>query len=321
MSQPTCHYQIKHRTCYQYQSEVLQARHLLHLHPRQTAFQQQINHRLVIEPEITEQALIPDAFGNQVLQIVIDRPHAMLNVDAEMEIKLMARPQPDSEVSSWERVRDDLSYASRPRSKAELEVLQYRQASPHIKLKNAFSEFAAPCFGKGESMTTCVIRLMNCLFETLKYVPGATNTTTPLWEVLEKRHGVCQDFAHLMIACLRSMGLSARYVSGYLRTTPKHTAAESKSVDSKTAEPKLKALVGADATHAWVSVYVPPLGWIDLDPTNNLIVNLDHVTLGWGRDFSDVSPLRGVITGGGSHQLEVGVSVTPIKKQQLGLKP
>lgn len=318
MSLQSCHYQIKHRTCYTYQHEVLQARHLLHLHPRQSEYQQQLDHRLLIDPQPAERALIPDAFGNHMLQIVIERPHATLQVDAEMVITLTARPELDrSAVLSWERLRDELSYANRPRSKNELEVLRYRQESPHIKLKNAFSEFAAPCFGKSESMLTSVIRLMNRLFETLKYVPGATNTTTPLWQVLEKRHGVCQDFAHLMIACLRSMGLSARYVSGYLRTVTKDSAGSK----DPGAAPKSKALVGADATHAWVSVYIPPLGWVDLDPTNNLVVNLDHVTLGWGRDFSDVSPLRGVITGGGTHQLEVGVTVMPIKASQHNLKP
>jgi transglutaminase-like putative cysteine protease len=304
MQSQICQYQIVHKTRYEYESEVLQARHLLHLHPRQSAYQQSLRHRMHIVPQPTDQALIPDAFGNQVLQIVIDRPHAELHVDTEMEIELTARAEPDPEkLISWERVRDELSYASRPRSRNELEVLQYRQESPHIKLKNVFSEFASPCFGKGEPMLTCVVRLMNRLYETMKYVPGSTNTTTPLWEVLEKRQGVCQDFAHLMIGSLRSLGLSARYVSGYLRTVTKEPTAESKP----------KALVGADATHAWVSVYVPTLGWVDLDPTNNVLVNLDHVTLGWGRDFSDVSPLRGVITGGGTHKLSVGVSVKPMK--------
>jgi transglutaminase-like putative cysteine protease len=131
-------------------------------------------------------------------------------------------------------------------------------------------------------------------------------------EVLEKRHGVCQDYAHLMIACMRSLGLSARYVSGYLRTAPLADLADG-GIDTNGEEKKMThTLIGADASHAWVAVYAPPFGWVDLDPTNNLVVNTDHVTLGWGRDFSDVSPLRGVITGGGAHKLAVGVSVVPV---------
>jgi len=284
-------YQIKHDTRYEYTNEVIQARHLLHLRPRQSEFQTELRHSLRIDPAPTDQVLLRDAFGNEMLHIVIDRPHARLHAKQGI---------------SWGKLREQLSYTSTPRTRNDLDVLRYRQESPHVKLKNAFRDFAVPSFTDHDSLMVCAIRLMNNLFETLTYKPGATNTTTPLLEVLEKRHGVCQDYAHLMIACLRSMGLPARYVSGYLRTAPLNPLR-----DTNRNKPESK-LIGADASHAWVSVYVPPFGWIDLDPTNNLVVNMDHITLGWGRDFSDVSPLRGVITGGGAHQLIVGVSVIPV---------
>lgn len=297
-------YRVNHITRYDYESEVVQARHWLHLRPREHARQKVIRHGLLIDPAPTESAALLDAFGNDTFQMVVERPHSSLEVTADIEVSITPRMEMvASESLSWERARDELGYTGRPRSPGELEALSYRFESPQIKLKNVFGEFAAPCFGKGESLLNAAVNLMQKLFENLTYKPGATNTNTPLIEVLENRHGVCQDYAHLMIACLRSLGLSARYVSGYLRTS---------AVEPEEGKEPKKNLIGADASHAWVSVFIPPFGWIDLDPTNNVIVDTDHVTLGWGRDFSDVSPLRGVIVGGGQHQLSVGVSVTQV---------
>jgi transglutaminase-like putative cysteine protease len=193
----------------------------------------------------------------------------------------------------WECVRDDLAYSAQARTSDELEAIRYRMQSPYVRIKNVFVDFSNDCFPPGKSIASGALALSNKLHRTLTYTPGGTTIDTPLLKVLEERRGVCQDYAHLMIACLRARGLAARYVSGYLRTATKGAP----------------QLVGADASHAWVSVYAPPLGWIDLDPTNGLIVCKDHITLAWGRDFGDVSPLRGVIVGGGSHTLEVRVTV------------
>jgi len=299
------HYRVSHQTHYEYGSEVVYARHWLHLRPRQHDFQRVISHGLTIDPAPAESMSLVDAFGNDTLQLAMERPHRHLQVTLDMEVEIKPREEPDlAQALPWERVRDGLSYASRPRSMRELEALTYRLESPQVHLKNVFSEFAEACFGKGESVLAGADRLMQRLHEHLTYTPGATTPETPLMEILEKRVGVCQDYSHLMIACLRSMGLAARYVSGYLRTIPPQTGT---------------ALIGADASHAWVAVYAPPFGWIDLDPTNNVRVNTDHITLGWGRDFSDVSPLRGVITGGGTHQLAVAVSVVPLKEEANGV--
>ncbi|MES1195754.1 MAG: transglutaminase family protein, partial [Steroidobacter sp.] len=290
-----------HVTRYDYASEVLQARHWLHLRPRDHAFQKVTAQGLLIDPAPTEIVSLHDAFGNGTVQANIDRPHAWLDVAADMKVTLQPRPVIDAgDTQSWESVRDALSYSNRPRTETEIEALGYRMESPQIRIKKVFGELGLSCFGKDEPILAGAINLMHKLFETLTYKPGATSTATPLTQILEKREGVCQDYAHLMIACMRSLGLPARYVSGYLRTAP---------LDKDKAA---RSLIGADASHAWVAVYVPTLGWIELDPTNNMIVSTDHIALGWGRDFSDVSPLRGVITGGGEHTLSVAVSVVPL---------
>jgi transglutaminase-like putative cysteine protease len=298
-------YQVTHSTRYEYAAEVLQARHWLHLRPRDLEHQVVHSQGLIVDPAPVETHTVLDAFGNNTLQLVIERPHASLEVIAEMQVELKSRaPIAVDQVHDWQRVRDELGYSSAPRSHEALAALCYRFESPQVRIKNVFSEFATSCFGEGESLLSGAINLMHKLFENLTYKPGATHTHISLMEVLEKRHGVCQDYAHLMIACMRSLGLSARYVSGYLRTAPLESATTSETASTK--------LIGADASHAWVAVYAPPFGWVDLDPTNDLVVNTDHITLAWGRDFSDVSPLRGVLTGGGDHKLVVGVSVVPL---------
>jgi transglutaminase-like putative cysteine protease len=167
--------------------------------------------------------------------------------------------------------------------------------SSYVSLKQAFTDYAAECFPPMQPVLVCAQTLMSKIHREFKYAPGSTNIRTSALESLQARRGVCQDFAHVMIGCLRARGLAARYVSGYLRTLPPPGA------DA--------AYVGADASHAWVSVFCPPLGWIDLDPTNDLNVSHDHIVIAWGRDFGDVSPLRGVIVGGGRHRLSVRVSV------------
>lgn len=288
-------YHVRHETRYDYSAPVAHAHHLLHLSPRETAWQKTLSHRLDIQPVVGNYSEDRDAFGNRVTRIEIARPHRQLQVTGHSQIELMPRPQPAAHESlSWERVRDDLTYRSRPRTVKELEVAAYRVESPHARIKNAFGEFVEDCFPHGRPILMCAEALMHKLHQEFTYDPTATTVGTSVASILETRRGVCQDFTHLMIACLRSRGLSARYVSGYLRTIAPEDG---------------KALTGADASHAWVSVYAPPFDWVDLDPTNDVRVNTDHITLGWGRDFSDVSPVRGVIIGGGEHTVTVGVTV------------
>jgi transglutaminase-like putative cysteine protease len=187
--------------------------------------------------------------------------------------------------------------ADMPPSAAILDACQFRYESPSVRLKKAFVHYADACFPAGRPLLQCASALMQKIFTEFTFDSSATEVSTPLLEVLEHKRGVCQDFAHLMIACLRSRGLAARYVSGYLLTQP---------------PPGQPRLVGADASHAWVSVFCPKSGWVDFDPTNNILPGNEHITLAWGRDFSDVSPLRGVMLGGGSHRLDVKVTVMPM---------
>jgi len=288
-------YRVSHQTRYVYASEVVHAHQALHLTPRSLPQQSCDQHQLTISPLASNSQTDIDAFGNPVTRLEFDWPHTELTVLAEMTVTVAPPRQVQFESSDgWEQVRDNLAYHPNERSPEQLEAIRYRMQSPYVPLKNIFLDFANDCFTPGQPIASCALALSNKLHRTLTYTPGGTEIDTPLLKILAERRGVCQDYAHLMIACLRARGLAARYVSGYLRTTS--------SLDA----PKL---VGADASHAWVSVYAPSLGWIDLDPTNGLIVGKDHITLAWGRDFGDVSPLRGVIVGGGTHTLEVAVSV------------
>jgi transglutaminase-like putative cysteine protease len=186
-------------------------------------------------------------------------------------------------------------YSGQPMNPVYLDACRFRMESSYVKIKQAFNDYSADCFEPGRPVLPGAESLMHKIYREFSYAPGATNISTSVTEAFTARRGVCQDFAHIMLACLRSRGLAARYVSGYLRTTPPPGS------DA--------ALSGADASHAWVSVFCPPFGWIDLDPTNDARVGTDHVVIAWGRDFGDVSPLRGVIVGGGRHRLSVRVSV------------
>jgi transglutaminase-like putative cysteine protease len=238
-----------------------------------------------------------DAFGNPIARLEYDRAHARLAVSAEMQVEVFARgPESLDAAESWESLRNRLGYHAAPVGPMDLEACRFRMRSVHVPLKSSFEEYAQDCFVPGRAIAAVCEALMGKIYREFKYSPGSTSNRTSAVDVLKSRRGVCQDFAHLMIACVRSSGLAARYVSGYIRTVRK---------GGETA-------VGGDASHAWVSVYCPPLGWLDFDPTNNCLVGEDHVTLAWGRDFGDVSPLRGMIVGGGKHKLEVDVSVQPL---------
>jgi transglutaminase-like putative cysteine protease len=325
------HYAVRHETLYRYRRDVVHAHQQLHLTPRNSERQHCALHRINVTPQPAVLAEYADAFGNSVTRVELDRPHNRLQVVAEMDVRLDRQPDIDIEQGeSWERVRDQLCYNARAREAEWLEAMRFRGESPYVRIKRLFGDFARDCLPPGASVPAVAAALMAKVRREFKYAPGSTEIATPLLEVLAKRSGVCQDFAHLMIACLRSVGLSARYVSGYLHThgpaapTPDDDADDDDDDDGDDRDnagegasegegegvaPRLR---GADASHAWVAVFAPPFGWLGFDPTNNVRVNQDHVALAWGRDFGDVSPLRGVILGGGSHRLTVRVAVRQI---------
>jgi transglutaminase-like putative cysteine protease len=260
---------------------------LLHLVPRPAAYQQCLEHQITITPGAYRRRDEVDAFGNPVTRIELERPHRQLTVMSEMQIEVHARPGALPTASApWEQVAAQLSYQGHSPAREELEACRFRHESRYVRVKQIFTDYAADCFSPGRPILGCVEALMTKLHRELKYAPGSTTIATPVTEVLEIRRGVCQDFAHLMISCLRSRGLAARYVSGYVRS-----------------------LAGDGASHAWVALYAPPFGWIELDPTNDTLCGKDHIAIAWGRDFGDVSPLRGTILGGGAHELSVSVEV------------
>ncbi|MDR6916848.1 transglutaminase-like putative cysteine protease [Pseudomonas sp. 3296] len=294
----SAHYQIFHDTHYHYDSPVSLAQQLAHLWPRPCAWQRCSARQLQISPDPTTRRDELDVFGNPLTRLAFERPHDELLVNASLSVEVLPRPALDFNQSPpWEDTSNALTYSSQPLSPDILEACRYRFESPYVHLKRNFVEFSESCFPAGRPLLWGVQALMEKIFSEFTFDAEATQVATPLVEVLERRRGVCQDFAHLMLACVRSRGLAARYISGYLLTQP---------------PPGQPRLIGADASHAWVSVFCPVLGWVDFDPTNNVQPALEHITLAWGRDFSDVSPLRGVILGGGNHDPEVRVTVMPM---------
>jgi transglutaminase-like putative cysteine protease len=289
-------YRVRHETVYNYGGNVAHSHQLLHLTPRNTPRQACHRQGLTLSPQPSTRHEFEDAFGNLVTRLEYDLPHDRLEVLAEVGVEVQSASEFDAAGSDpWETVRDALMFSGKPVDGELLDAVRYRMESSYVRIKQTFTDYADECFAPRRPLLAAAEALMTKVYREFKYAPGSTNIRTSAIEAFAARRGVCQDFAHIMIACLRSRGLAARYVSGYLRTLPPPGA------DA--------AYVGADASHAWVSVYCPPLGWVDLDPTNDMRVNTGHIIIAWGRDFGDVSPLRGVIVGGGRHRLSVRVSV------------
>jgi transglutaminase-like putative cysteine protease len=287
-------YKIRHSTCYEYESPVLHAHHLAHLRPRSTGNQDVLLSEIDVRPSARSATRKRDYFGNECELIEVLAAHECLEVVAHSMVAVRAAELDGLDpkrTPPWEDV------ASRLRS--DLRLVRDREFcfdSPLVRTHPMLIDYAARVFAEGRSIGDAVLELNHRIFKDFKYDPSSTDISTPLGQVMRERRGVCQDFAHVAIGCLRSVGLAARYVSGYLETTPPE------------GKPRL---VGADASHAWVSVLIPELGWLDFDPTNDILPGERHVTVGWGRDFSDVSPLQGVVLGGGRHTLSVGVDVEP----------
>ncbi|MCA3181443.1 MAG: transglutaminase family protein [Burkholderiales bacterium] len=282
-----------HHTEYRYEAPVAQSWQLAHLRPRATARQRVLSHRLEVAPAPDALDERIDAFGNSVAAFAIHAAHDALDVVAESRVAL-APPEPDGDaaVAPW-----DATAPARAGGRLALELAPYVGPSPLVPRSRRALHYASRSFRRGVPFARALDDLAHRIHRDFAFDASATTVTTPLEQVFAERRGVCQDFAQLMIACLRGVGVPARYVSGYIVTTP---------------PPGRPRLVGADASHAWVSAWCPARGWIDVDPTNDRRADTDFVTLGWGRDFSDVTPLRGVILGGGAQTLEARVTVTPL---------
>jgi transglutaminase-like putative cysteine protease len=296
-------YIVVHDTRYAYEYPVGLSRQIVHLTPRPLPWQRCLAHSLVIDPEPEILAVTDDVFGNPLTSFCIENDHEALVVNAQSRVDISARAYPEDAASMpWDKVRSRLAYRSgHPLSPADLEATRFLFESSRVRNKRELASWTTKCFPPGTPILVGVRDLMNRIHREFTFDPKATTVSTPVMEVFERRRGVCQDFAHLMLSCLRSIGLPARYVSGYLLTHP---------------APGKKRLVGADASHAWVSVYCPDYGWVDTDPTNGIFPSLEHVTLGWGRDYDDVIPLRGVLLGGGDHELKIAVTVTPVDEYE-----
>lgn len=285
-------YSVAHRTIYNYSEPVSLSHHILRLHPRSSTRQRVLESELRIEPAPIVSSDYADRFGNQIVFVSIEGGHQQLVVESHSVVDVFMPPPLDpTETPAWESVCE--MCAKNPLGDA-LEAAEFLYDSPLVRAKQEYTAYARPSFYQGRPLLEAAIELTGRIFADFKFDPAATTVATPLHEVFKNRRGVCQDFAQLQIACLRSMGLPARYVSGYLETDP---------------PPGKSRLVGSDASHAWISIYCPGAGWIDLDPTNNVVPANRHITMGWGRDYSDISPVRGVILGGGKHKLVVEVDV------------
>jgi transglutaminase-like putative cysteine protease len=290
-------YKIVHKTTYRYKYPVSVGNHVACLTPRSLSNQRVICHELRISPaaKLTERT---DYFGNQLRFFTVQEPHKRLVVEARSEVVL------DKDATAQDQAHESPRWENIPkvlhdRHDAEaLEAFQFSFESPRIRPSSQLASYAMLSFTPGRPFAEALLDLTERIYRDFKFDAKATSVRTSTEEVFRKRRGVCQDFAHLQIACLRSLNLPARYVSGYLRTFP---------------PPGRPRLVGADASHAWVSAYCPDIGWMDVDPTNNVVPSSNHVTVGWGRDYGDVSPLRGLILGGRDHTLKVNVDVMPLE--------
>jgi len=288
-------YEVTHITTYDYHSPVTVSHHLLRVTPRRLPRQFRLEHLIETDPVAATTNSRADYFGNDVTFATIEGAHRRLRVKSHTRVAIGPAfiPEP-SETPEWESVR---GLCRSDRSSAVLEAIEFTFASPAVPIEPAFAAYAAPSFPRRRSILEAALDLTTRIHADIKFDATATTVSTPVLEVLEKRRGVCQDFAHFEIACLRSLGLPARYVSGYLETIP------------PLGQPRL---IGADASHAWVSLFCPGIGWIDLDPTNDCLPSMRHITAAWGRDYSDVSPIRGVLLGSGEHTLSVAVDVVPL---------
>jgi transglutaminase-like putative cysteine protease len=298
MSAPSgIRYRVVHETVYTYSAQVSSSRQIAHLAPRETPWQRVLSHQLQIAPRFTEHHQAVDYFGNRCESFFVDEPHQALTVRAESEV-VVAPHAPASGTASppWERACMREGWPAG----VDLSVEQFRAPSPAAPILARTRAYAAPSFAPGRPWLEAVFDLTCRIRREFAYDPEATTVSTSVSEVLDLKRGVCQDYAHLMLSALRGLGIAARYVSGYVLNRPRADGTR---------------LTGADASHAWVAAYCPGLDWVAFDPTNGKLADQEFVTLGWGREYLDVTPLRGVVLGAASQKLAVAVKVTPLPAQ------
>jgi transglutaminase-like putative cysteine protease len=281
-------FDIHHWTEYRYSESVPVSRHLLHLLPRELPYQHVISSSLDFVPSPPMISEHVDYFGNRVATFMIAKPHVGLHINCRSRVEVSPRECPAlGETIPWEQ-------AVEATAEAGIEVGDFVYPSAYVPWLPSVRDWAQESFPAGRPVFDAAMDLTERIFNDFRFDKAATIVSTPLAEVFEKRRGVCQDFAHFQIACLRAMGLAARYLSGYVRTIP---------------PPGRPRLFGADASHAWVGLFCPGRGWLEFDPTNNRVVDDEYVTVAWGRDYGDVSLIRGTLAGGGDHSLYLSVDV------------
>ncbi|MEX0740423.1 MAG: transglutaminase family protein [Pseudohongiella sp.] len=290
-------YTLRHLTRYEYSGPATLSHNEARILPRQLPWQLCSDTQLIINPGPIGLSERRDFFGNRVTYFAVEAVHNSLEVVVTSSVETWPRPAQDFfSGTGWEEAAAEMSCAVRTGNRDSIEARLFVLDSPFIMRQPALKEYAQTNFTPGVYLHDAVLALNKRIFDEFTYDEDSTTLATPLREVLETRRGVCQDFAHLLIGCLRSMGLAARYISGYMETSP---------------PPGQHKLLGADATHAWVAVFIPGWGWQEVDPTNGCVPDERYIVLGWGRDFADVTPLKGVMTGGGDHKLTVAVDVIP----------
>lgn len=284
-------FDVCHSTRFRYEQSVSVSQHVLHLMPRETANQDRMSFELLSTPEASSISISADYFGNWRHHLAFEEGHDDLVIESRSRVAVRnAQTVPSGE--PWEEIIQlSQSWANAP------EIAQFSFDSTYAPNLREARDYAEASFSPGRPIFDAALDLTARIFGDFEYQSGVSDVSTPVLEVLASRSGVCQDFAHLQISCLRSLGLPARYVSGYLLTHP--PAGQAK-------------LVGADASHAWISVWCGAAGWVDFDPTNNVVPGIEHITVGWGRDYGDVSPVNGFIVGGGAHEVSVSVDVSPV---------
>jgi transglutaminase-like putative cysteine protease len=289
-------YFVRHRTTYRYLQDVSHSWHLAHLRLRATPVQIVQDSKITLSLEPASHEARNDYFGNPSELFSIDQPHTQLEIVAESHVSVTPQPERVSpDAATWEAVRGMMETSDSDEAR---DAVQFLFDSPLTAFQSDIASYAVESFPPGRPLLAGAIELMNRIHADFRYDTTVTDSSTPVDRVFEIRAGVCQDLAHVGIAAMRSLGLPARYVSGYLLTQP---------------PPGKQRLLGADASHAWFSVWAPPFGWVDLDPTNNILVDTSHVTAAWGRDYGDVAPVGGIILGGHDHVVDVGVDVIPVE--------
>jgi transglutaminase-like putative cysteine protease len=286
-------YRVLHTTEYIYSESVPLCHNVIRLRPRNTTVQTCNRSELSITPAPAVRRDRVDFFGNHISWVSLQESHDALVIEARCEVDVAATLLPaDVTGPAWERAVEQVAG-----DRSLYAIKEFTFDSPYVDCSPDLAAFARPSFAANRPLLPSVLELTQRIFKEFTFDSGATTVGTPVGEVLEHRRGVCQDFAHLEIGCLRSLGLAARYISGYVVTHP---------------APGKPRLLGSDASHAWLSVYIPDVGWVDFDPTNGVMPSNEHVTIGWARDYSDVSPVEGVTVGGHRHSMYVEVDVEPV---------